>query len=111
MRAGAGRRLVGALVMLAGALGAGACGSAADEISREEFVEAYVALRVAELERAGNVISDAARDSVFAASGVAEEDLDAFVEAHGSDVVLMADIWTEVDSLMDARSDGEEPER
>ena len=87
-------------------LGAAACGAAPDTISREEFVEAYVALRAAELERAGNVIPDEARDSVLAAGGVTQEDLDAFVEAHGRDVVLMADIWTEVDSLMRERSEG-----
>lgn len=110
MRAGAGARagrgLLAAVMLAPTALCAGACGAAADTISREEFVEAYVALRVAELEGAGNVIPDAARDSVFTASGVSEEDLDGFVEAHGRDVVFMADIWTEVDSLMDARSDG-----
>ena len=96
-------------VMLAAALGAGACGGPADTVSREEFIEAYVALRVAELEGAGNVISDAARDSVLAASGVTEEDLDAFVEAHGMDVVFMQNVWTEVDSLMSEQGGGEEP--
>ena len=117
MRGGSGRRgrsarpcggLV-APVMLVAALGAGACGSSPETISRTEFIEAYLALRVAELERAGNVISDAARDSVLAASGVTEEDLDAFVEAHGMDVVFMQNVWTEVDSLMSERGGGEEP--
>ncbi len=108
---GARRGLIAALILVPAALGAVACGSAPDTISREEFVDAYLALRMAELERAGNVISEAARDSVLAASGVTEEDLDAFVEAHGTDVVLMSGIWTEVDSMMDARSGGTEPER
>ena len=108
MRGGGGRRgrsakpcggLV-APVMLAAALGAGACGGPADTVSREEFIEAYVALRVAELEGAGNVISDAARDSVLAASGVTEEDLDAFVEVHGGDPVFMSAVWNEVEGRM-----------
>ncbi len=99
------------VLALAASSGATACGASPETIPREEFVGAYVALRVAELEGAGSVISDTARDSVLAASGVTEEDLDAFVEAHGRDVVFMADIWTEVDSLMQERSEGEDPGR
>ena len=108
VRRAAARVLVLALAASSGATG---CGASPETIPREEFIGAYVALRVAELEGAGSVISDAARDSVLAASGVTEEDLDAFVEAHGRDVVFMADIWTEVDSLMQQRSEGEDPGR
>lgn len=104
----AARVLVLALAVSPGATG---CGASPETIPREEFIGVYVALRVAELEGAGSVISDAARDSVLAASGVTEEDLDAFVEAHGRDVVFMEDIWTEVDSLMQQRSEGEDPGR
>ena len=117
MRGGCGRRGKGAwrcrgllpLVMLAGALGAGACGSSPDTISREEFIEAYVALRAVELEEASNVISEEARDSVLAARGVTAEDLDAFVEAHGNNAVFMASVWTSVDSLMSDRTGGANP--
>ncbi len=92
------------------ALGTAGCGVSPDTISREEFVASYVALRVAELEEAGNVITDEVRDSVLAARGITEEDLDAFVEAHGRDVVFMQGVWTEVDSLMSERAGGPEPE-
>ncbi len=96
---------------LAVLLCASACSGTEETISREEFIATYVALRVAELEEGGSVISGQARDSVLAARGVTEEDLGAFVEAHGTDVVFMAGIWTEVDSLMDERSGGADPER
>ena len=110
MRA-AGRLGVAALVATA-ALGAEACGESSPEtMSREAFIETYVALRVAELERAGPVIAEDARDSVLAAHAVAEADLDAFVDAHGRDVVFMQSVWTEVDSLMRARSSGADPGR
>ncbi len=99
-----------ALALALAALGAAACGASPDTISRDEFVASYVALRVAELEEAGNVIPDEVRDSVLAARGVTEEDLDAFVEAHGRDVVFMQGVWTEVDSLMSERAGGPEPE-
>lgn len=113
VKATAGPRAAARVLVLALAVSPGAtgCGASPETIPREEFVGAYVALRVAELEGAGSVISDAARDSVLAASGVTEEDLDAFVEAHGRDVVFMTDIWTEVDSLMQERSESPDPGR
>ena len=102
------RACVGAAVALA-ALGVAACGSPPDTISREDFIATYMALRLAELEEVGAVITDAKRDSVLASRGVTEEDLGAFVEAHGRDVVFMQGVWTEIDSLMSERSRDPDP--
>lgn len=105
MRAAGVRAAAGVLAaaLLAAALGA-ACGASPDTISREEFIGTYVALRVAELDNAGTVIPAPARDSVLAARGVTEEELAAFVESHGRNVVFMRGVWNEVDSIMDERS-------
>ncbi len=104
------RARVGTAVALA-VLAAAACGSQPDTISREEFIATYMALRLAELEEGAAVITDAKRDSVLAARGVTEEDLGAFVEAHGRDVVFMQGVWTEIDSLMSERGGEPDPGR
>ena len=112
MRAAAGARAAAVTVAVAAAaLGVGACEPSPETISREDFVGTYVALRIAELQRADLVIEEEARDSVLAARGVTEADLDAFVEANGRDVVFMQSVWTEVDSIMRARSEGADPGR
>ncbi len=69
-------------------------------IGREAFVETYVALRAAELRSAGAVIPDEARDSVLAETGVSEEDLVAFAEAHGDDPAFMEAVWREVQNRL-----------
>ena len=69
-------------------------------ISREAFVETYVALRAAEMRSPGAVIPDEARDSVLAAMEVSEEDLVAFAETHGDDVAFMEALWSEVQNRM-----------
>lgn len=71
-------------------------------IDRETFVEAYVGLRIASLERPGSELSEARRDSVLEAQGVTEEELLAFAEAHGSDVATMNEIWAEIQARLDS---------
>lgn len=89
------------LVAAAMILGAAGCGAEPDSISREDFIGAYVGLRLAELRGGGPVISEAARDSVLAAREIGVEDLEGFVEAHGDDPVYMSRVWGEVEDSME----------
>ena len=82
-------------------LGAAGCDTGPETITREDFINAYVGLRVAELREGGPVISDAVRDSVLAAREIGAEDLEGFVEAHGDDPVYMSRVWNEVEDSME----------
>lgn len=91
--------LAAALIFAAG------CNEDAPEtISREAFIETYMALRIAELsESGGEVISAEARERVLDEQGVTEEELFGFAEVHGGDVDFMKEVWKEVDSLLTAQ--------
>lgn len=94
-------RVAAAVLCVTAGLAGAAC--APDEpgtISRETFVETYVALRAAELRSSEAVIADEARDSVLAEMGVSEDDLLAFAEMHGGDVPFMEAVWTDVQSRL-----------
>ena len=90
----------GLVCMMAGLAGAACAPDEPGTIDRETFVETYVALRAAELRSSEAVIADEARDSVLAEMGVSEDDLLAFAEAHGDDVLFMESVWTDVQSRM-----------
>ncbi|MCY4399447.1 MAG: hypothetical protein OXE96_08935 [Gemmatimonadetes bacterium] len=95
-------RAAGAALFMAAAVAAAGCEDAGgDTISREQFVEGYVALRVAELRSPGGVIPDDEREAVLAELELIEEDLVAFAETHGGDVGFMEAVWAEVESKLD----------
>lgn len=71
-------------------------------IDRETFVESYVALRIAALERPESELSEVRRDSILEAHGVTEEDLLAFAETYGGDVATMNEIWAEIQARLDS---------
>lgn len=75
-------------------------GEEASTISRDRFIEAYVALRVAALLSADREIAPAERDRILAERGLSEQDLLEFVDVHGPDVEYMRDLWNAVDSTM-----------
>lgn len=75
----------------------------AEVISRDAFIEAYVALRVEALKSDEQEISLAARDRILTGLGLTDEDLLRFVERRGRDVQFMRRVWEEVDSLMTSR--------
>ena len=80
----------------------GCAGDAPETISREAFIETYVALRVAELtESGGEVISAETRDRVLEEQGVTEEDFFGFAEVHGGDVDFMKEVWDDVEKRME----------
>ncbi len=94
-------RALGAALFVAAALAAAGCDDPGGEaISREQFVESYVALRVAELRSPGAVIPDAEREAVLAELEITEEDLVGFAETHGGDVGFMEEVWGEVESKL-----------
>ena len=94
------RVAAGLVCVIAGLAGAACAPNEPETISRETFVETYVALRAAELRSPGAVIPDEDRDRVLAEMGVSEEDLLAFAEVHGDDVLFMEAVWSEVQNRM-----------
>jgi hypothetical protein len=73
---------------------------AAEAISADEFVHAYVALRRVGLRSAHGEILPEARDSVLDGLGLTEENLLTFVDVWGEDRLVMESVWAAVDSLM-----------
>lgn len=95
------------LILLSGAvLLPAACTSPGPEesgepvISRSEFVEAYVDLRIEALGSRGEEINLETRDRILGELGLTEDDLIHFVEVHGRDVQFMRRVWEEVDSII-----------
>ena len=89
-------------LLLAAALAAAGCEAPdTDAISRERFVETYVALRVAELRSPEAVIPDGERERVLAEQEVTEDDLVGFAEVNGDDVDFMQEVWAEVEMKLD----------
>ena len=96
LRAGVRTCLASVAVVLAAG-----CGTAPEEVMTwQQFVDVYVGLRTAELRAADAVITEAKRDSVLAAHGVAEEDLLDFAERYGDNVTFMEGVWSAVENRM-----------
>ena len=90
--------------VLAALLVAAACeeDGGPETISREVFVETYVALRVAELGGSrGDLIPAEERERVLAEKGVTEEELLTFAEMHGPDVTFMEQVWEDVERRLE----------
>ena len=98
------RVAAGLVCVMAGLAGAVCAPGEPETISRETFVETYVALRAAELRSPGAVIPDEDRDRVLAEMGVSEEELLTFAEVHGDDVLFMAAVWMDVQNRMEELS-------
>lgn len=79
---------------------------AAEALDPEDFVETYVALRLAAMESSSGVVSDRDRDRILAQRGTSAEALRAFVERHGEDLVLMEDVWDNVQKGIREAQDG-----
>ena len=71
-------------------------------VSREAFIETYVALRYQAVQSPANELPPRERDRILEEHGVTEDELLAFVEAHGDDPTYMESVWSEVESRMDA---------
>lgn len=93
----AGVALVGASILLFG------CGPSTPEgvIDEETFIETYVALRIAAFDTDSSRIAAGDRDAILEARGVTEDDLMAFVRAHGAELEYMREVWNEIEVRMD----------
>jgi hypothetical protein len=92
-----------ALICLALAAGLAGCSDPPPEetISRERFIEVYVALRSeAHSPDAPGEIDPEVRDRILAEHGVEAEELIHFVEVHGEDLQYMFEVWSEVEERL-----------
>lgn len=86
-------------------------GSSGDGVTREEFIEAYVALRAAGLQSATGVISSEDRERILAAEDVTQEELLEFAATHGGNSAFMREVWDEVESRLHDRRTGSDSVR
>lgn len=97
-----------AAVLVCAVLGT-ACGTGeveepeAETISRETFVETYVALRTATRASETGEITAEERERVLSEHGVTGDDLVAFVDVHGRRIGFMRDVWTEIEERLEIR--------
>ena len=77
-------------------------GTDASLVSRTQFVETYVDLRVSALRREDETLTDSARAAVLSRHGVTEDQLLEFASAHGADLEFMRDLWNEVEARLDS---------
>ena len=80
----------------------------AEIIDREVFVAVYVDLRAAAVVTEDGEITDEAREKVLARHGTSETDVLNFAEYHAEDLVLMRQVWDEIEVLLEARRVGME---
>jgi hypothetical protein len=112
------KRFVTLLAIGAAALSAPACDGddslegGGETLSRAQFIETYVQLRIAGLHIRGTELPLDRQKEVLDSLGVTEDQMLAFVEYWGSDGDVMEGIWQEVDSLIQQvrLSQGEELE-
>ena len=92
-----------------------ACGGdappvAPDSISTEAFIEAMVALRTSPLIGTSGFLPQGEPERILGERGLTPDDIRRFVEAHGADVPMMTDVWTQIESrVAEARGGVTEP--
>lgn len=84
-------------------LAASACGGdeRASPVDRDTFVAVWVDLRLAALASPGDAPDPATRERIVERHGTTQEELLAFVEAHGRDIAYMERVWQDVEARMD----------
>jgi len=97
------RRLAGSLALAVLLLG-GCAPEAPDTISRETFVQVYVELRVAALDRDDATLAAADRERILSSHGVTGEDLLNFAEVHSQDPAFMRAVWSEIEERLNTDS-------
>jgi hypothetical protein len=81
-----------------------ACGGTSPpeaRISRETFVDTYVALRLAALDSATDSLDASTVAGVLEEQGVSEDDLFQFTDVHSEDLEFMRAIWNDVQLRLD----------
>jgi hypothetical protein len=70
-------------------------------IADEHFIEVVVQLRRAAAETRGTDAAFAARrDAILREAGITEDQLRAYVEAHGRDIDHMAEVWDSINARL-----------
>jgi hypothetical protein len=80
-----------------------------DLISRETFVETYVELRFAALDRGMQEPALEDRDAVLERMGVEGEQLFDFIEFYGPYVDFMRELWDEIEATVDRGRPSDRP--
>lgn len=84
-------------------LGATSCGDRSPEtvsvevIGPEAFVDAMVGLRSASTLHTSGYLPEGEPERILTEQGLNAEDLRVFVEVHGRNVALMADLWEQIE--------------
>ena len=104
------RRACMTTAMLLFAVLPAACGGTgpdgeATTIAADQFVDTYVALRIAALSNPRGEITPEQRDSVLTASGVRSEQMLEFAEAYGRQAAMMQSVWDSVEIRFQRRRD------
>lgn len=69
-------------------------------MSREEFVDVYVALRRAGLQSGRMVAPPSERERILAEHATSEDALLEFAEVHGADAAFMKEVWDQVEQRL-----------
>lgn len=72
------------------------------EVTREDFIETYVALLRAEAQAADSVEARQRKAWVLERRGLTAADLERFAERYGDDPSTMGEIWREIESRIRA---------
>ncbi|MBI4409508.1 MAG: hypothetical protein HY561_07345 [Gemmatimonadetes bacterium] len=72
-------------------------------LSRQTFIEAYVALRQAERDAPTPQEFEARKRTALARLGVTPEELLRFAEVHGQDIRYMSEVWDSVEARLAAQ--------
>lgn len=73
-------------------------------MDRETFVSVWVDLRLAALGTSTGRVDPETRERIVQRHGTTEEELLAFVEAHGRDIAYMEGVWQDVEERMNQLS-------
>jgi hypothetical protein len=68
-----------------------------EAIARDRFISTMVELRVAAQRSPTGLATEAERDRILTEQGVTADELRQFVEVHGGNVPMMAEVWIEVE--------------
>jgi hypothetical protein len=82
----------------------------ASGLTVKQFVDVYVALRRAQSTARSPVEFEAAKQKALQQARVREQDLEAFIAEHASDVGMMADVWDTIGNRLTKVANGDTPE-
>jgi len=71
-------------------------------ITREQFIPAFVDLRVAALRHPAGTLPVGARDSILDIHGLSPEQMLGFVQNHAAELEFMRDLWNEIEIRLDS---------